>query len=544
MVAGTGDRTSKTPEKSPRFTSDLKRTDQDLSQHQASVAELQDRFSLSDSVRPRFELRGRLYDLHPTSENQPVDGKRAIDSSETQSSPVLPAPSVPQQPPATSAPNPLQQSLADYFWSELPFSKTNDLAEHLKHDELDQLEAKSSSQLNLWQDELQRLVTVHCHTAIELRADGPSVKSARQASFESKADELLEDCGNVFILLPPFMKADVRPLTARMVYDELYLRLRRACDQLASSFVNVLDRMRDKSLVGKIHWTIETDCMLDFFRHVVIHESKTTVTQTSEQVTDDAHPILRFREIESTNVSDQHLLAKHEHHVTQAVAHRIEEKWHPIPEQFQPLLDAIPPWLRRHVRILEGHQYLERIFVDRLHEQEWQTEIVRREFETEPAILIGSYVLAGWGQAELDREMQRLDSIEFEAQKATIVRAARRWTIGAAVVAFPLIVAAVLAIAFSRMASQTLLPLGGLLTFLAAGTAAVSLAGLSRSRFLTNDGVLIAAGSLCVVFATAVPQLLLYWFLYSAWRAIPVAVISALMAVIAFALVRSRWPDR
>jgi hypothetical protein len=58
-----------------------------------------------------------------------------------------------------------------------------------------------------------------------------------------------------------------------------------------------------------------------------------------------------------------------------------------------------------------------------------------------------------------------------------------------------LIVAAVLAIAFSRIASQVLLPLDGLLTLLAAGAAAVSLANVSRSRILTNDGLFIALGA-------------------------------------------------
>jgi hypothetical protein len=114
----------------------------------------------------------------------------------------------------------------------------------------------------------------------------------------------------------------------------------------------------------------------------------------------------------------------------------------------------------------------------------------------------------------------------------------------AAALAIPLMVAAVSVIAFSRTAPQMLVPLGGLLTLLATGTAAVSLAGESRSRSLANDGVFIAAGSLCVVFVTAVPQLLLYWFLYSAWSAIPVAAIAALMAVLAFAIARCRWPNQ
>lgn len=500
------------------------------------------RFTIPDSFRPRFDVRGRLYDLHLTSDDRKAAAERAPTPSVTKPAAAVSAPSAPPPTPAT---NPLQKSLAEYFWSELPFSKATGFADHLKHDELCQLEADSSNQLKSWQDQLQHLATVHCRTAIELRVDGPSVDSVRQASFESKADELLQDCGGVFVLLPPLMTADVRPLAARTVYEKLYAKLHRACEQLASGFVSLLDNMRDKSLVGTIHWTTESDCKLDFFRHVVIHESKTTVTRTSEQVTDDESPILRFRETESVQVSDQHCLAQHEHHVTQAVAHKIEERWYPIPLQFQPLLDAIPPWLRPHVRILEGHQYLERIFVKNLRQREWQTEpIVRREFEVEPAILIGSYVLAGWGQAELDREIQRLDSIEFEAQKAKIIRVARRWTIAAAVMAFPLFIAAILAIALSRIAPQSLLPLGGLLAVLAAGTAAVSLAGVSRSRLLTNDGVFVAAGSLCVVFATAVPQLLLYWFLYSAWPAMPVAAVAALMAWIAFALARCRLSDR
>ena len=500
---------------------------------------------ISELLRPQIHLRGQSYDLQPSTGSREAAVERAITKTVTRAPRAASTRPVKLTPSAPQPRNPLQESLASYFWSRLPFSKAIDLAEHLKHDELCQLEAESVSQLNQWQDELQNLVAVHCRTAIEMRAEGPSVDSARRASLEKKADELLQECGSVFLLLRPVLTADTRPLAARKVYDKLYTALRQACQELASGFVTLLDRMRDKSLAGTIHWTTKTDCKLDFFRHVVIHESKATVTHTTEQVTDDARPILRFREMESSQVSDQHCLAQHEHHVTQAVAHRIEEKWHPIPQQFQPLLDAIPAWLRPHVRILEGHQYLERIFVRNLYKRDWQTEpIVRREFETEPAILIGSYVLAGWGQAELDREMQRLDSIEFEAEKTNIVRAARRWTIAAAVIAIPLMIAAVLAIAFSRTAPQFLLPLGGLLTLLAAGTAAVSLAGASRSRFLTNDGIFIASGSLCVVFATAVPQLLLYWFLYSAWTAMPVAAIAALMAVIALALAQSRWPVR
>ena len=498
-----------------------------------------------EPLRPQINLRGQSYDLHPSTGNRKAVVERA--STKTVTRPPLAASTLPVKlTPSDPQPrNPLQESLASYFWSRLPFSRAIDLAEHLKHDELCQLEAESITQLNQWQDELQNLAAVHCRTAIEMRTDGPSVDSARQASLEKKAEELLQECGSVFLLLKPVLTADTRPIAARKVYDKLYTVLRQSCQELATGFVTLLDRMRDKSLAGTIHWTTKTDCKLDFFRHVIIHESKATVTQTTEQVTDDAHPILRFREMESSQVSDQHCLAQHEHHVTQAVAHKLEEKWHPIPQQFQPLLDAMPNWLRPHVRILEGHQYLERIFVRNLYKRDWQTEpIVRREFETEPAILVGSYVLAGWGQAELDREKQRVNSIEFEAEKAKIVRASRRWMIAAAVLTTPFMVAAVLAIAFSRTAPQLLVPLGGVLTLLAAGAAALSLAGAIRSRSLVNDGMFIAAGSLCVVFVTAVLQLLLYWFLYSAWSAIPVAAIAALMTVLAFAIARCRWSNQ
>tara|TARA_R110002072_G_scaffold282552_1_gene445502 strand:+ start:160 stop:1632 length:1473 start_codon:yes stop_codon:yes gene_type:complete len=490
-------------------------------------------------------MRGQLFDLHPRTANQETTAERATTPSITQPGTAGSVPDAKRSSSARSAPDTLQKSLADFFWSEIPFSKAADLAKHLKHDELAQLELLSVEQLNHWQEEIQHLVKNQCRTAIELRADGPSVGSARQASVEAKLAELLDDCGGVFIMFPPVVTASARPLAARVVYDKLHSALRRACDQLASRFVSWLNDMRDKNLVGTIHWTTKSDCKLDFFRHVVIHESEATVTRTSERVNDDSRSFLRVRETESAHISDKHCLAKHEHHVTQAVAHKLEENWHPVPLQFQPLLDAIPSWLCPHVRILEGHQYLERVFVQNLRQREWQTEpIVRREFEAEPAILIGSYVLAGWGQAELDREKQRLNSIEFEAEKAKIVRAARRWMIASAVLTLPFMVAAVLAIAFSRTAPQMLVPLGGVLTLLAAGAAALSLAGAILSRSLVNDGMFIAAGSLCVVFVTAVLQLLLYWFLYSAWSAIPVAAIAALMTVLAFAIARCRWSNQ
>ena len=141
---------------------------------------------ISELLRPQINLRGQSYDLQPSTGDREAAVERA--STKTVTRPPRAASTRPVKL-TLSAPqprNPLQESLASYFWSRLPFSKAIDLAEHLKHDELCQLEMDSVTQLNQWQAELQNLVAVHCRTSIEMRADGPSVDSARRASLEKR----------------------------------------------------------------------------------------------------------------------------------------------------------------------------------------------------------------------------------------------------------------------------------------------------------------------------------------------------------------------
>jgi hypothetical protein len=74
-----------------------------------------------------------------------------------------------------------------------------------------------------------------------------------------------------------------------------------------------------------------------------------------------------------------------------------------VPARVQPIVKAIPPWLQENTRVLVGQEIsCETYVIDRRKERVSESVWVGEEitYRTDPALVLGCYVLAGWKQGE------------------------------------------------------------------------------------------------------------------------------------------------
>ena len=67
-----------------------------------------------------------------------------------------------------------------------------------------------------------------------------------------------------------------------------------------------------------------------------------------------------------------------------------------IPKRVRTLLGAVPDWLDKQVKILDGTMIREQIVEQQIGIKEWDEHAPVQKWEFEPGVLIGSYVLTGW----------------------------------------------------------------------------------------------------------------------------------------------------
>jgi hypothetical protein len=115
-----------------------------------------------------------------------------------------------------------------------------------------------------------------------------------------------------------------------------------------------------------------------------------------------------------------HRWSRHEHHVIHAYCTTIGNSRVVMPPNARHLANSIPDWLRDFVQVIDGDIIRERINECDYRLEAW--EDVRTHdvpiYGCEPAIVIGEYVMTGWGPSEVHAEQHRSAAEERASRRA------------------------------------------------------------------------------------------------------------------------------
>lgn len=107
-----------------------------------------------------------------------------------------------------------------------------------------------------------------------------------------------------------------------------------------------------------------------------------------------------------------------------------------MPPQVQRLCEAVPDWLYPFIQVIDGTIVRERIIERDTRVDQWADRTQRDEpiIGCEPGVILGSFVLTGWGPREVKAEELRREAAVLEQSSRTATHSARwRWPLLAAV---------------------------------------------------------------------------------------------------------------
>lgn len=436
--------------------------------------------------------------------------------------------------------SPLFGQLCDEFSQMLP---TSDIEQAASHEALVRATARCSQLLEQRQREIREFVNALCFHVVNIQVRGELHPKAVGSASASARNELLEPLKAIIVPVEPILTADLMPQPLPVIKDAVQNWLKTATHRIASQFVLALHTLVKEDVVGIIEWTAEQVCKLHYFRHTVIQGRVTT--QKTSIVEHIERNTVTIEETQKLRARNRYTVERHEHHVMNAEALKLEQTRLPIPQKYNDLINRIPEWLRPQVRVLEGDLFLERVANRLVREDEWETErVVRNTYKTDPAILLGHYVLSGWGEQEVDREIHRQRrERSIEAQRPEEIRtddlreSQKLLSLSNATAA-----AAVTMMLFSRLQPRVMVPLSLLLSLIAVVTLVLSHRARSRASSQGVDLIFIACRIGTTAFGLVGVQSALFGLLYGSWSMLGLALPLVLVAVVIGNLAAARRP--
>ena len=331
-----------------------------------------------------------------------------------------------------------RRKLVDTIWDQLSYPTANGI-DGRKQNELVEAYVASLTQLGQFRDDTLTLIRTVYETNPEFRQQsGTTDEQARDEAISAKLDELLAKY-EIRIEMP----ANV--LDANVVakpIENLHSRLRSAIFEAVEGFVDQffaeLEKLVDVKCVGLIEWPGDNVCCYHFFKEVILQEGGGTTTSRGEVERTRGTNVGWRKVTEVTRGRHIHRHARHEHHVLDAFHTSISNSHVIMPPQVKRLVASIPEWLRNVVQVVDGTIFREKIVEQDYRDEKWQSIRVHEEpvYGCEPAVIIGSFVLTGWGPREVAAELQRREqeaSVQHQDEEATsAVRHQAAWALASA----------------------------------------------------------------------------------------------------------------
>ena len=319
-------------------------------------------------------------------------------------------------PPVELATTPEQADLAEQLttglWSQLPFAGV-DATDAADKGTLVRLYTESLGKLHSLQTDVRSLVRAVCAAGFEFRQlGGVTDEGAKQLAMEQALEEMVRDIATT---QRPIENALTSTLVASHTPRQLLVTFRRALEaalaRFAEDFERTLEALVDRQVAGLIDWTDSQTCCYHFFRHVVLQDNHGKSESFGPTRLNRRSPT-GWSQVVTETEGGEHIFrrARHEHHVMHAFHTSPANSRVPMPARARRLLQAIPAWLYPFIRIVDGDLFRERIVEQDLKRKQWGRTRVREVpvenrddpvYGWEPAIIIGGFVLTGWGPKEV-----------------------------------------------------------------------------------------------------------------------------------------------
>lgn len=285
----------------------------------------------------------------------------------------------------------------------------------------------SLNQLTQFRQDVDQLLRAACEANLEFRQElGVTHAAARDAALQSERANMLRHAKCDWF--PPRNVLDAK-LVSRSV-SEVRRRLDQAIADAVAEFTKQLfalfAKLVDHELFGLVEWLPNNCCAYHFFKRVVIQENEGASHTVNEVRFDRAakrDPVTGRRIIgqRTTRIAQgegrhTHRFARHQHDVMNAIRTSIDNSRVVMPPPVERLCRAVPDWLKPFVEVIDGTIFRERIIERDVRVANWQDVQIFDEpiVGCEPGVIIGSYVLTGWGPREVEAELRRRETLAHE----------------------------------------------------------------------------------------------------------------------------------
>jgi len=341
-----------------------------------------------------------------------------------------------QRPEEAELPKLLQETLAARLaWNSLP-------AEVADRQSLVEAYVASLTQLGRFREDVEKLVRAGCQANLEFRQlAGETNVSGRDAALAAKLDAMLTEAACDWLPIKNVLDARVVSQSVALLRPKLQTAINEAVDDFARQFFELLAKLVERQFFGLVEWLPNHCCGYHFFKRVVIQENLGSLRPeildiSFDDFADDsgdsraASGAVRRQRIKETRGHGKHYhrFARHEHSVMNAVCTTIANSKVVMPPQVVALVKQVPDWLYPFVQVIDGDIFRERIVEQDTGVETWADVRVRDEpiYGYEPAVIIGPYVLTGWGPREVGQEQARRESVHTAAQRTAEERTAGR----------------------------------------------------------------------------------------------------------------------
>lgn len=295
------------------------------------------------------------------------------------------------------------------------------------------------NQVERFRTEFEQLVKAICVTGLEFRQAATTtetdprstegIRNAIRSAESAQLDELLERAGGPLMPARNIVTAEWITKPLDVMSSDVDHALRRAVTNFADQVFETFERLVDEQIAGLVEWFDGNVCRYHFFKSVVIHRvdvrnDAPDSTESRNGAFDDLDDRTSSRRSRpQSQVRHEHRLARHEHHAINAFCTSIENSRVVVPENVQRMMKQIPDWLRPSVQVVDGTLVRELIV-----ESHVRTEVTDIPvYGCEPAVIIGPFVLSGWGPREIDQELRRVAQTEAPSTESQHQQESAPW---------------------------------------------------------------------------------------------------------------------
>ena len=207
-------------------------------------------------------------------------------------------------------------------------------------------------------------------------------------------------------------------------------RLDRHLGIFAGEVKELFERLRQLELVGRVDWATDDACDSYYCEDLVVHESGETTTYYGARENVQADYTIgrtRIRE-ETLDVTKTRHTMYHGLHVkvvAEAKRNRVGRFEGVVPKEIADFLRATPPWLGEAIQIVDGKTRFDDVVDVRIDLAERVVGEPRIRYLVPPAycplVILGDYVLTGWGSREGAIETARQNYGWFYAVAVALV---------------------------------------------------------------------------------------------------------------------------